>query len=176
VERHLDVVRDVASRFPAAMSWPGRSHTLPDGRELRATYEGEPVGWVVHLVGQENRPVASRDIHDALVELLQPDDGPWPDWFIEAADDLAARDTPLGRRYACPCCGYLTLVEPPGGTYDICAVCFWEDDGVQFRDPDHRGGANKVSLNQARENFGAHGVSETRLKSAVRAPLPQERP
>ena len=47
------------------MSWPERTDTVPDGRELRATYDGESVGWVVHLVGQEDRPVAARDIHDA---------------------------------------------------------------------------------------------------------------
>jgi len=28
--------------------------------------------------------------------------------------------------YSCPCCGYLTL--PERGAYDICPVCFWEDD------------------------------------------------
>ena len=101
------------------MSWPERTHTVPDGRELRATYDGESVGWVVHLVGQEDRPVAARDIHDALVELLEPGEGGWPSWFMEAAEDLAARDTPLGRRYPCPCCGYLTLEEAPTGTYEI---------------------------------------------------------
>jgi hypothetical protein len=158
------------------MSWPERTHTLPDGRELRATYDGEPVGWVVHLVGHEDRPVAGRDIHDALVDLLEPASGQWPDWFIEAANDLAARDTEVGRRYACPCCCHLTLPQPPSGTYEICPVCFWEDDAVQFRDLDYEGGANTVSLNQARETFLAQGVSETRFRSNVRPPLPEELP
>jgi len=158
------------------MDWPERGHTLPDGRELRAVYRGEPVGWVVHLVGAEDRAVAGREIHDVLLGLLEPGEGRWPDWFIAAAADLAARDTPLGRRYACPCCGYLTLEEAPTGTYDLCKVCFWEDDGVQFRDPDYEGGANTPSLNQARESFREHGVSELRFKAHVRAPLPEEQP
>jgi hypothetical protein len=158
------------------MSWPERTHTLPDGRELRATYAGEPVGWVVHLVGRADRPVAARDIRDALVDLLEPGDGGWPAWFKEAAADLAARDTPLGRRYPCPCCGYLTLDEPPTGTYAICKVCFWEDDNVQFHHPDWTTGANNVTLDQARENFRAHGVSETRFAAHVRPPLPEEQP
>lgn len=158
------------------MTWPERSHTLPDGRELRATYEGEPTGWVVRLAGHEDRPVSARDIHDALVVLLEPDEGGWPAWFIEAAEDLAARDTPLGRRYPCPCCGCLTLDEAPTGTDDICKVCFWEDDGVQFRDPDYEGGANTVSLNQARKNFRLHQVSEPRFRSNVRPPRPEEQP
>lgn len=158
------------------MTWSQKAHTLPDGREVRAAYKGEEVGWVVHLAGHEDRPVAARDIHDALLDLLELGDGQWPDWFIEAANDLAARDTALGRRYPCPCCGYLTLGEPPTGTYEICDVCFWEDDGVQFRDLDYEGGANKVSLNQARANVREHGISETRFTSYVRAPLPEEQP
>jgi hypothetical protein len=27
------------------------------------------------------------------------------------------------------------------GSYEICSVCFWEDDGVQFRWPTIAGGA-----------------------------------
>ncbi len=78
--------------------------------------------------------------------------------------------------YACPCCGYLTLPEEPPGTFDICPVCFWEDDNVQFRDPDHEGGANKVSLSQARASFREHGVSELRFERQVRPPRPDEQP
>lgn len=158
------------------MSWPERIHTLPDGRQLRATYEGEPVGYVVHLVGHEDRPVVARSIHDALVDLLKLGTSGWPWWFKEAAEDLAARETPLGRRYPCPCCGYLTFSRTPTDTYEICEVCFWEDDGVQFRNLDYEGGANKVSLKQARDNFRALGVSETRFKANVRPPVPEEQP
>ena len=42
-----------------------------------------------------------------------------------------------------------SLDEPAPGTYDICAVCGWEDDLVQFHDPDFRGGANRESLREA---------------------------
>jgi hypothetical protein len=79
-------------------------------------------------------------------------------------------------RFGCPCCGFLTLRAAPPGTYSICEVCFWEDDGVQYRDRDYEGGANKVSLNQARKNFVDYGVSELRFKDKVRPPLPEERP
>lgn len=68
------------------------------------------------------------------------------------------------------------LDEAPTGTYNICKVCFWEDDDVQFHNLDYEGGANKVSLNQARHNFREHGVSETRFKAHVRPPLPEEQP
>lgn len=61
----------------------------------------------------------------------------------------------LGNRmlYPCLCCGYLTRSETSNGDYDICSVCFWEDDPVQAEDNDYGGGANEPSLNQARENF-----------------------
>jgi hypothetical protein len=78
-------------------------------------------------------------------------------------------------RYPCPCCGYLTLPQEPPGTYELCAVCWWEDDGVQFDDPDRRGGANTPSLNEARENFRSFGASDPDLVSEVRPPRPEER-
>ena len=40
-----------------------------------------------------------------------------------------------------------------GGGYEICDVCDWEDDPVQFGEPDYAGGANKISLNQARKEW-----------------------
>ncbi len=52
-------------------------------------------------------------------------------------------------KYTCPCCGYKTIEEEPPGTYEICNICYWEDDEVQFNDPDFEGGANEVSLRQA---------------------------
>lgn len=80
----------------------------------------------------------------------------------------------LSLRFACPCCGFLTLDEEPPGTYAICPVCFWEDDLVQFKDPDYEGGANKVSLNQARLNYTHIGASAPEYRSNVRPPLPEE--
>jgi hypothetical protein len=70
----------------------------------------------------------------------------------------------------------LTLGEKPPGTYAICPVCWWEDDDLQFRDPDYQGGANKVSLRQARENFQRYGASEFEHKVNVRKPFMEELP
>lgn len=77
-------------------------------------------------------------------------------------------------RHACPCCGHLTLDEEPPGTYDICPVCCWEDDPVQYKDVDYEGGANQVSLRTARRNYIEHGVSEDRFRNLVRGPRPEE--
>jgi hypothetical protein len=76
--------------------------------------------------------------------------------------------------FPCPCCGYLTMGEEPPGTFEICPVCFWEDDNVQFEDPNYAGGANSVSLNQARENFKLFGAVSKEFVNQVRKPLPQE--
>jgi hypothetical protein len=78
--------------------------------------------------------------------------------------------------FACPCCAYLTLDREPGGTFDLCPVCFWEDDPIQFDDHDYNGGANKVSLNEARNNFIELGASEQRFLGMVRPPLGEEMP
>lgn len=71
--------------------------------------------------------------------------------------------------YLCPCCGHRTLSEKGG--YEICPVCCWEDDPVQSKDPDLAGGANKPSLNEARENYERFGACEERFLDKVRKPL-----
>jgi Cysteine-rich CPCC len=57
--------------------------------------------------------------------------------------------------HPCPCCSFRTMREEWRGTYELCPVCNWEDDGVQYDDPDYRGGANEESLNEARAAFFA---------------------
>ncbi|MGM0878372.1 MAG: CPCC family cysteine-rich protein [Bacillota bacterium] len=73
-------------------------------------------------------------------------------------------------KYTCPCCGYKTLDEEPPGTYDICGICFWEDDGVQYRDPDYEDGANEGSLRQAQQNFIKFGACSEGSIKFVRKP------
>ncbi len=79
-------------------------------------------------------------------------------------------------KYACPCCGYTTLDRQPTDTFQICPVCFWEDDGVQYEDPDYKGGANTVSLRQAQHNFRTFGASDKESLPYVRRPTDDERP
>jgi hypothetical protein len=85
---------------------------------------------------------------------------------------LPERDRP----YTCPCCGYLTLDER--GNFEICDVCFWEDDGQDDHDADVvRGGPNgNLSLSQARRNFAAFGANREADLPHVREPLPHEHP
>jgi hypothetical protein len=57
----------------------------------------------------------------------------------------------------CPCCSFPTLTE--NGSFEICTICWWEDDGQDDRDAGEvRGGPNsKYSLLDARKNFFNHG-------------------
>lgn len=79
------------------------------------------------------------------------------------------------KKFACRCCGFLTLDEEPLGTFEICPVCFWEDDEVQIQEPAWTG-ANGVTISVARENFVRFGAAEERVKSFVRAPYLEEYP
>lgn len=47
----------------------------------------------------------------------------------------------------CPVCGEYKFKEK----YDICPVCGWENDPVQLKDKTFAGGANEMSLAEARE-------------------------
>lgn len=78
-------------------------------------------------------------------------------------------------KFACPCCGYKTFKEQPNGTYDICQVCFWEDDPIQLKDPNYEGGANRVSLRQGQKNFKKYGACEKEMVKNVRQPNKDEK-
>jgi len=76
--------------------------------------------------------------------------------------------------YRCPCCRSLTLYGRAG--YEICPVCYWEDDGQDDHDADEvRGGPNaNLSLTQARVNFREFGASDRRSVSHVRKATAEE--
>ncbi|SJZ49060.1 Cysteine-rich CPCC [Chitinophaga eiseniae] len=65
--------------------------------------------------------------------------------------------------HACRCCNYKTLAEVCA--YDICPVCFWEDDGTsetyKYSSP------NRMTLSEARANFKRYGVVEERFVAIV---------
>ncbi|MCG8574626.1 MAG: hypothetical protein MI810_07065 [Flavobacteriales bacterium] len=56
---------------------------------------------------------------------------------------------------ACPCCG-LRSIEARYA-FEICTVCWWEDDG-EDNDRLNGMGANEVSLTEGRLNFIQHGI------------------
>ena len=85
--------------------------------------------------------------------------------------------TDLSRKpHACPCCRFFTLEQR--GAFEICPVCFWEDDGQDDHDADiARGGPNStLSLSEARKNFLQFGAMEKQFVEKVRNPKPEELP
>ena len=55
------------------------------------------------------------------------------------------------KKYLCPVCGKHEF--SCGGSYEICPVCDWQNDGYQEEYPDADGCANRSSLNQFREAY-----------------------
>ncbi|MBL7869464.1 MAG: hydrolase [Flavobacterium lindanitolerans] len=77
-------------------------------------------------------------------------------------------------KFACPCCGYKTFDHEPNGSYEICQVCYWEDDPIQLKDPDYEGGANPMSLRQAQQNYLDFGACKKDMLHNVRKPVNDE--
>lgn len=101
-----------------------------------------------------------------------------PEWFQRHMDMLNAGvikpKRADGLMYACPCCGFKTLSERGG--FEVCEVCYWEDDGQDDRDADvERGGANGLlSLSQARKNYQDYGACDKDALYFVRSPRGHE--
>ncbi len=68
-------------------------------------------------------------------------------------------------KFQCPCCQHFTLEEV--AAYDICPVCFWEDDGTTG---EHGFSPNGIGLDEARGNYRAFGACKERDKQHVRKP------
>lgn len=62
----------------------------------------------------------------------------------------------------CPCCGYRSL--PCRHEWEICPVCFWEDD---CSDEDTLSGANRMTLREARHNYASFGASSRAALDSV---------
>ena len=75
-------------------------------------------------------------------------------------------------RYPCPCCGYLVF-DQASGSYEICPICWWEDDALQLEFATTlAGGANHPTLLEAQRNFSALGAHDPRFVQRARPPAP----
>jgi len=83
-------------------------------------------------------------------------------------------ETEKAKGEPCPCCGHLTISEK--SAFEICQVCYWEDDGQSDADADQiKGGPNgNLSLTVARTNYRIYGASDQRYVSLVRIPYENE--
>lgn len=76
-------------------------------------------------------------------------------------------------KYRCLCCGYKTLDNQ--GAFDLCPVCFWEDDSY----PQDDGtiifaGVNRSTLKQSQKNYQKFRASELDYIEYVRLPKAEE--
>lgn len=55
------------------------------------------------------------------------------------------------KKYKCPVCGKYEFKQEDD--FGVCHHCMWENDGIQNHNPDYAGGANKMSLNEARKAY-----------------------
>ena len=93
---------------------------------------------------------------------------------FESFSQFCSRIDPVYRagkngKFECPCCSYFTLDGV--AQYDICPVCFWEDDGTTS---EHCFSPNGITLDEGRENFKTYGASKERDVKHVRPALPEE--
>ncbi len=112
------------------------------------------------------------------------------------ADKAVKEKGKIKKKYQCLCCGYMTLETK--GEFDICPVCFWEDDAYLIFDDqsntffslyyeideipeetllDIPSGANhRLTLREGRKNYKKYGACKKSLKKYVRKPKKKEYP
>jgi len=115
-----------------------------------------------------------KELYDLVSELSTMEDDPQ---FELSKEELTSLAKKMNKGFPCACCGFLTMNSPEYGSFDICPVCYWEDDIFQFNNIDATmGGVNDESLRVARQNFKDFGASSLRFLKDVRPPEPNEIP
>lgn len=116
--------------------------------------------------------------HDDVPLFHVEGNTPRDQWFEHTIETIHHRSVfalpQPGVLYCCPCCHYKTL--DGRGCFDICPVCFWEDDGQDEENAAQQRpfGPNHTSLTQARANFQRMRACEEAALPYVRPPLPEE--
>jgi hypothetical protein len=60
------------------------------------------------------------------------------------------------------------------GDYDLCPVCFWEDDGMHEDDAASMAGPNGMTLAEGQRLYRRYGTSALHALGQVRPPAPSE--
>jgi hypothetical protein len=73
----------------------------------------------------------------------------------------------MERYVQCDCCDYFTI--PDGEDYEICSICFWQQDAFGISEPNEESGANhELTLVRGRKNFLTIGACcEEMLKNVI---------
>jgi Cysteine-rich CPCC len=70
----------------------------------------------------------------------------------------------------------VTLPERPPATFNICPVCWWEDDRPDDHHRNRRPGTNRVSLEEAQYNYRTIGASDPAYRCRIRPTQAGEQP
>lgn len=75
----------------------------------------------------------------------------------------------MRKKYACDCCGYLTMSEPRG-SHSFCEICGWHDDGILLENREYISGANEGSLSSCQTRYRNDGYANESVKELCRKP------
>lgn len=74
----------------------------------------------------------------------------------------------------CVCCGYKTIDER--ADYEICPVCFWENDALDISELYTPSGANHgLTIKEGRVNYREFGACKIDFIGNVRPPKDEEK-
>lgn len=93
---------------------------------------------------------------------------PWNTVCFFGGDKMGKKRNKKKNKDRCPCCHYKTLPQGEDGSYSICPVCFWENDGT--RNQEQYSSPNQMTLEQGRKNFPDFGACDEDSKMLVRPP------
>lgn len=159
----FDAVKLLVRRDLAKLSMEGREALLLDWWSIDATdpeYDALPDLLRKELMRADPTEDPSSSLFDPLLEIALRRS------YVGVLNSYLEREIGalFGRRETvegeieelatCPCCGYRSLREK--GEYEICRVCFWEDDGTT--DLDRISHPNHMTLREARLNFERLGA------------------
>ncbi|WP_081986669.1 CPCC family cysteine-rich protein [Chitinibacter sp. ZOR0017] len=72
----------------------------------------------------------------------------------------------MNKLVQCDCCDYFSILSGEG--YEICPICFWEQDYFGIEEPDTPSGANHgLSIREGRANFQNYGACTPELVKSV---------
>lgn len=112
--------------------------------------------WCGYFEGNEKSEKVQKKAGFKFIERIEIE---WPVFrrnMVEYVNCLTRSEWEEQIQRKCPCCKRHYFSEK--NAYEICPVCGWEDDKIQRRDPEFAGGANAVSLNEARKRFFGRNV------------------
>ena len=105
-------------------------------------------------------PIIVNDIQESYV-------GAKNEYILEKLKKIKPEESEIEgdaeKLFECRCCHYLTLTEDR--SYDICSVCFWEDDGAT-EEKDYSG-PNHQTLGEGRKNFAKLGACDETSREHV---------